>query len=404
VGGSSQGCDSVVTLNLTINNSTTGTDLQTACNSYTWIDGNNYTASTNTPTYTIVGGSANGCDSIVTLNLTINTFASGTDVITSCTPITWIDGNNYSVSTTTPTFTIVGGSSQGCDSVVTLNLTINNSTTGTDLQTACNSYTWIDGNNYTASTNTPTFTIVGGSSQGCDSIVTLNLTINNSTTGTDVITSCKPITWIDGNNYSASTTTPTFTIAGGSVQGCDSVVTLNLTVINVNAVINATPTTGSTPLNVFFGNGSTTGMSYNWDFGNGTSNTLFESTQTYNNPGVYTVILIVSDGVCYDTAMVVITTDVRIKVPSGFTPNGDGINDALVIEGIDQFPDNKLIIYNRWGSIVFSAQPYKNNWKGQSEGKAILIGNSVTDGTFFYLLEIDKETKPLTGFIEIKTK
>jgi hypothetical protein len=67
----------------------------------------------------------------------------------------------------------------GCDSIVTLNLTINNVVTGTDVQTACNSYTWIDGITYNASTNTPTFTIVGGSSTGCDSIVTLDLTINN---------------------------------------------------------------------------------------------------------------------------------------------------------------------------------------------------------------------------------
>jgi hypothetical protein len=62
-------------------------------------------------------------------------------------------------------FTIVGGSVSGCDSIVTLDLTINNVVTGTDVQTACNSYTWIDGITYNASTNTPTFTIVGGSVQ-----------------------------------------------------------------------------------------------------------------------------------------------------------------------------------------------------------------------------------------------
>ncbi|MGE0561785.1 MAG: PKD domain-containing protein, partial [Flavobacteriales bacterium] len=72
------------TMTVTVNPAATGTDVQTACNSYTWIDGNNYTTSTNTPTYTIVGGSSEGCDSIVTLNLTINTFASGTDVQTEC--------------------------------------------------------------------------------------------------------------------------------------------------------------------------------------------------------------------------------------------------------------------------------------------------------------------------------
>jgi hypothetical protein len=57
-----------------------GTDVQIACNSYAWIDGYIYTESNNTATYNIVGGAANGCDSLVTLNLTINNIS---DVSTS---------------------------------------------------------------------------------------------------------------------------------------------------------------------------------------------------------------------------------------------------------------------------------------------------------------------------------
>jgi gliding motility-associated-like protein len=232
IGGGSTGCDSIVTLDLTINSFVTGTDVQTACNSYTWIDGITYNASTNTPTFTIVGGGSTGCDSIVTLDLTINNFVTGTDVQTACNSYTWIDGITYNASTNTPTFTIVGGGSTGCDSIVTLDLTINNFVTGTDVQTACNSYTWIDGITYNASTNTPTFTIIGGGSTGCDSIVTLDLTINNFVTGTDVQTACNSYTWIDGITYNASTNTPTFTIVGGSTTGCDSIVTLDLTINN----------------------------------------------------------------------------------------------------------------------------------------------------------------------------
>jgi hypothetical protein len=66
----SQGCDSVVTLNLTIKNATTGVDVQSACVSYTWMNGVTYTASNNTAKDTLVN--AAGCDSIVTLNLTLN--------------------------------------------------------------------------------------------------------------------------------------------------------------------------------------------------------------------------------------------------------------------------------------------------------------------------------------------
>src|SRR5690606_13358728 len=113
-------------------------------------------------------------------------------------------------SNNTATHTIVGGAANGCDSIVTLNLTINNPTTGTDVQTACNSYTWIDNNTYTASNNTATHTIVGGAANGCDSIVTLNLTIttvdNSTTLNANTISANQngaTYRWLDCNNGNA---------------------------------------------------------------------------------------------------------------------------------------------------------------------------------------------------------
>jgi hypothetical protein len=84
----------------------TGTATIAACGSYTWIDGNTYTSSNNTATFNIVGGAANGCDSLVTLNLTINnvsditTTLSGTTITANNTSATyvWLDcDNNYAV-------------------------------------------------------------------------------------------------------------------------------------------------------------------------------------------------------------------------------------------------------------------------------------------------------------------
>jgi len=226
------GCDSIVTLNLTINNSTIGTDTQVACDSYTWVDGNTYTSSNTTATFTYSGGASNGCDSIVTLNLTINNSESGIDIQQACSSYTWIDGNTYTSSNTTATHTIVGGALNGCDSTVTLNLTISGTINGADTQVACGSYTWIDGNTYTVNNSTATHLIVGGSSNGCDSLVTLNLTINNSTSGTDTQVACDSYTWIDGNTYTSNNNTATHTIIGGAASGCDSLVTLNLTINN----------------------------------------------------------------------------------------------------------------------------------------------------------------------------
>ena len=258
-GGAASGCDSLVTLDLTISNAVNGTDTQIACGSYNWIDGNTYTASNNSATFTIVGGAASGCDSLVTLDLTISNAVNGTDTQTACGSYTWIDGNTYSASNNTATFNIPGGAANGCDSLVTLDLTISNAVNGTDTQTACGSYTWIDGNTYTASNNSATFTIAGGAANGCDSLVTLDLTISNAVNGIDTQIACDSYTWIDGNTYTTSNNTATFTIFGGSSSGCDSTVTLDLTINNSNSTVlsetfdSATITGANGP--VLYGNG-----------------------------------------------------------------------------------------------------------------------------------------------------
>ena len=97
----------------------------------------------------------------------------GIDSIVSCDSLTWIDGTTYTSSNNTATHTLT--SATGCDSVVTLDLIINSSVNGTDAMTACDSLTWIDGNTYTSSNNTATHTLTNAA--GCDSVVTLDLTI-----------------------------------------------------------------------------------------------------------------------------------------------------------------------------------------------------------------------------------
>jgi hypothetical protein len=291
------GCDSVVTLNLTINNSNTGTDTKTACDSYTWIDGNTYTSSNSTATHTLTNQA--GCDSVVTLNLTINNSNTGTDTKTACDSYTWIDGNTYTSSNSTATHTLTN--TDGCDSVVTLNLTINNSNTGTDVQTACDSYIWIDGNTYTTSNNTATHILTNA--VGCDSLVTLDLTVNYSTTGTDVQTACDTYTWIDGNTYTASNNTATHTLSNAA--GCDSIVTLNLTINSVSDL-----TTSITGITISANN---SGATYQWlDCDNNYSMISGETNSSYapSANGNYAVQL-TEDG-CIDTSACAAITTVGI--------------------------------------------------------------------------------------------
>ncbi|MCH2046461.1 MAG: T9SS type A sorting domain-containing protein, partial [Saprospiraceae bacterium] len=223
------GCDSIVTLDLTINNTTTAIDVVSACNMYTWIDGVTYTSSNNTATHTLTN--AAGCDSIVTLNLTLNNTTAAIDVVTACDSYTWIDGITYTSSNNTATHTL--NNTAGCDSIVLLDLTINNTTTAIDVITACNSYTWIDGITYTGSNNTATHTLTNAA--GCDSIVTLDLTINNVATGTDIISACDMYTWIDGITYTSNNNTATHLLT--SHTGCDSIITLDLTIISIDTTV-----------------------------------------------------------------------------------------------------------------------------------------------------------------------
>ena len=132
-----------------------------------------------------------------TLNLTINNSSTGITTVTACDSYIW-DGNTYSVS---GIYTNVYTNSVGCDSTHTLNLTINNSNTGSSSVTVCDSYLW-DGVIYTTSgaySNTYTNLL------GCDSIHTLNLIINQSDTSYTNITACDSVVW-NGNTYTQSGT------------------------------------------------------------------------------------------------------------------------------------------------------------------------------------------------------
>ncbi|NIG56427.1 gliding motility-associated C-terminal domain-containing protein [Chitinophaga sp. Cy-1792] len=65
-----------------------------------------------------------------------------------------------------------------------------------------------------------------------------------------------------------------------------------------------------------------------------------------------------------------------IFVPTAFTPNGDGINDKFVILGIDRYPNSQLIIWNRWGNVVYRSNDYRNGWDG----------SGLNEGTYYYEL------------------
>ncbi|MEH6514271.1 gliding motility-associated C-terminal domain-containing protein [Maribacter arcticus] len=98
----------------------------------------------------------------------------------------------------------------------------------------------------------------------------------------------------------------------------------------------------------------------------------------------------------------------EIEVFNVITPNGDGIHDELRISGLENYPNNTLKIYNRWGVSVYNTRAYNtegNVFNGTSEGRVTIdVDSKLPVGTYFYILDYELpngETKSLSGYIYI---
>ena len=150
----------------------TTTDMQQACDSYTWVDGVTYIESNNNASVTLPN--AEGCDSTIVLDLTINNSTSQLDVQSACDSYTWTNGVAYTESNSSATQLFT--TSAGCDSTLTLALTLNTSTSSELFETALDSYT-LNGTTYS---NSGVYTQTVINAAGCDSTITLDLTIDSS--------------------------------------------------------------------------------------------------------------------------------------------------------------------------------------------------------------------------------
>jgi len=87
-----------------------------------------------------------------------------------------------------------------------------------------------------------------------------------------------------------------------------------------------------------------------------------------------------------------------VSVPSAFSPNHDGKNDNLYISGIENFPDNSVSIFNRWGVLVWSIEKYDNLakvWDGKDKS-----GADLSEGTYYYIIDV-KDGKVRKSWIEL---
>ena len=191
-----------------------------ACDSYTW-NGETYTKSGD---YVYTTTATNGCDSIVTLHLTINQSVATEETVFACDSYEW-NGATY---TTSGDYTYTTATANGCDSVVSLHLTIYQSETAEETVVACDSYEW-NGTTYTESGD---YTYFSAADNGCDRIVTLRLTIHQSETVEETVVACDSYSW-NGATYTES---GDYTYITTTDNGCDRVEILHLTIDICSAV------------------------------------------------------------------------------------------------------------------------------------------------------------------------
>jgi gliding motility-associated-like protein len=86
----------------------------------------------------------------------------------------------------------------------------------------------------------------------------------------------------------------------------------------------------------------------------------------------------------------------ELVIPQGISPNNDGFNDQMYIKGLENYPNNGIRIYNRAGSLVYEAKPYPNNFNGEANRN---LKGELTQGTYFYMLDLGDGKKPITGYI-----
>lgn len=322
-------------------NNSTSTITASSCSSYT-LNGIPYTTS---GTYYQTLPNAVGCDSIIRLDLSISPILSSSSA-TACDRYTWNNQTLTSSGIYRDTFLLASG----CDSISVLHLTINSSAQTTIHASIC------EGQSYGSYTSSGTYTDLFTTLSGCDSTRILHLTVNPIIRTSINAAICK------GEIYAGYSNSGTYTDIFTSVAGCDSIRTLQLVVhpLPVPALGNDTVLCNGASLVLSPGNFN----SYNWN--NGSSSGSITITAT----GMYWV-EVTDQHQCRATDSILVSPSsqcVLFAIPSGFTPNNDGLND--IFKPIINMPVTRyeFRIFNRWGQVVFQTRDPAQGWNGKLDG------------------------------------
>lgn len=260
----------------------------------------------------------------------------------------------------------------------------------------------------------PVLTFDGINLSGC---APLAVTLTNTTQGAvvncvwtlengDVLNGCGSVTAMFNSpgTYDVTLTTT-------SATGCASSATYtDYVFVQADPIASFSPnTTAVTNYNsvVYFDNTSSGAVTYDWNFGDG-SQTIHTESPNYefpgDQPGTYIVQLIAYSSLgCTDTAYstIQLAEELIFFVPNSFTPDIDDYNPTfqpIFTTGFDPY-DFTLLLFNRWGEIIFESHNAEIGWDGTYGGKL------VQDGTYTWKIEfkttVNDERKSLTGHVNL---
>ena len=393
------GCDSTVILDLIVSEELTAELNQIICQGTSFdLGGTQYDQS---GTYFYTTQNTEGCDSTITLNLSVLPELESTTNESICSGSSYeFGGNQYDE---TGVYENVVINAQGCDSTITLNLTVN------PIQEHQYDFSICEGESYEFNgeglTESGIYNTLIQTVEGCDSIVELNLTVHPTFNTSENFEICEGEEFLfEGQSFS---TGGSYNFGLQSEFGCDSLVTINLT---ITPTPEAPILTSNSPVSCFFEPVFLTmqevlGAQYYWFNEYGYSSNLstseinleeayFANELSDNYSAFYTL-----NDCPSDTSIIEIGVEYGFEdftFPNVITPNEDGINDELDIESlIPSCQGFEFKIYNRWGNLVYSqfkdVMMYmsfptflsNSNFSGKTINDKLL-----DDGVYYYTLNV----------------
>ena len=391
---------------------------------YTYTDGNNCTATSASATITVfalptvTASNVNGCSGTV-INLVGSpaggTYSTGSSTYSGSTDstytYTYTDGNNCTATSASASITVfalptvTASNVSGCAGTV-INLVgspaggtySTGSSTYSGTTSSSYTYTYVDGNNCSATSNVATITVnpiptvTASDVSGCSGSI-INLVgspsggtfSTGSSTYSGTTNSSYTYTYIDANNCSATSALATITVFNGfdfSLSGeC----------VENSFIASVTPVNQSFDINT---------ASYSWQLNNiqvSTSSTFNVSDYISGLPATSPVTYPLNFSVTVTTQNLCVLTHsisfarIFCGIQKGISVNDDGKNDYFDLTLLNV---KHLSIFNRYGIKVYSKDSYTNEWKGQSDN-----GDELPDGTYYYVIDFNDNQASKTGWI-----